>query len=75
MKLFNGAMVIETGGRCTVKAVEPVNEPRLAEISEAPVPTPVAVPCDPGALLIVATVADEEVQVVFDVMFAVVPSV
>jgi hypothetical protein len=68
-------MLSETSGSWIIRVVEPVREPRAAEISEVPCATPVAVPCDPDALLIVATVAGEEVHVVFVVMFAVVPSV
>ena len=75
MELLKGAILIEIGWSCTVKVVESVSAPRLAVTPDAPLPTPVAVPCDPNALLIVATVVDEEAHVVFVVMFALVPSV
>jgi len=74
-ELFNGAMLTETRGSWIIRVVEPVRGPRAAEIAEVPCPTPVAVPCDPDVLLMVATLAGEEAQFVFVVMFAAVPSV
>jgi hypothetical protein len=75
MALLDGEMVIETGWSCTIRVVESVSEHRFTEIPAVPPPTPEAVPCDPDALLIVVTVADEEVHVAVVVMLAVVPSV
>lgn len=66
-----GSEVVATAsGDCTVKAVLPAIEPRVAEIVLFPAATPVASP----ALLIVATAAFEEAQVACAVMFWVLPS-
>lgn len=72
---FGGVTVIATSWSCTARVVEPTTVPEAAEILVVPEATPVARPCDPGALPIVATIADEDAHVAIDVMFAVVPSV
>ena len=70
-----GLMLTETSCSCTVRVVEAVSGPTLAEISAVPLPALVASPCDPEVLLIVATVAEEEAQFAVVVMFGVDPSV
>ena len=74
MKLFAGAMLSDINESCTVRAVEAVTEFKLAEIVVVPLPALALSPCEPGVLLIVATVADEEAHVAIVVMFATVPS-
>lgn len=60
---------------CTARVVEPTSEPDVAEIIVVPALALVNSPSDPGALPLVATVADEEAHVTDVVMFAVEPSV
>jgi hypothetical protein len=73
--LLAGVTLMETNWSCTVRVVEAVSGPTLAEISAVPLPALVASPCDPEVLLIVATVAEEEAQFAVVVMFGVDPSV
>jgi hypothetical protein len=47
---------------CTVKLVDAVIPPELAPMVVVPVPAAVAKPATPGALAIVATEADDELQ-------------
>jgi len=56
----------------TVRVVEPEMFPEVAVIVVIPVPTAVAIPFDPAALLIVATELTEELQVTDAVMLLVV---
>jgi hypothetical protein len=59
----------------TVSVVEPVIDPSVAVMVVCPVPTLVASPFVPAALLIVATAKVFDVQVTVPVMFCVLPSV
>lgn len=72
---IGGKTLIATNGSCTANDVEPTSEPDVAEIMVVPALALVASPCEPDVLLIVATVADEEIHVTNVVMFAVDPSV
>ena len=67
-------MLIETSWSRTVRVVEAVGKPKVAEIPVVPLPELVASPCDPGVMLIVATVGDEELQFAPFVTSTVVPS-
>ena len=58
----------------TVRLVEPVTTLSVAEIVVWPWPTPVAKPCEPAALLMVATPPADEAHVTCVVRFCVVPS-
>lgn len=55
-----GEMVKETNPEVTVRVVLPLVAPEVALIVEAPVPTLLARPCVPEALLIVTTVGAED---------------
>lgn len=59
----------------TVSVVEPVIDPSVAVMVVCPVPTLVASPFIPAALLIVATAKVFDVHVTVPVMFCVLPSV
>ena len=64
MLAFAGITAIETSDAgVTVKPVTPAIVPRVALIVTEPSLTDVASPFDPNALLIVATVVSEELQV------------
>jgi hypothetical protein len=58
----------------TTRDVEPFTLPRAALMVLEPVPTEVARPFEPDALLMVATFVLAEVQVTVDVMFCVLES-
>jgi len=71
-----GVTAIDTSAaELTISVVEPVTEPTLAVIVALPCPTPLALPCVPAALLIVATVSVSELHCTVPVMFCVLPSV
>jgi len=59
----------------TFKVVEVETDPELALIVAAPKPPLVASPDEPDALLITATVAAEELQLIVEVTSFVLPSV
>jgi len=67
-----GVIEIETRTGVTVRVVEPEMFPEVAVIVVIPAATAVAIPCDPAALLIVATELAEELQVTDVVMLPVV---
>ena len=62
------------GAEFTMSVVDPLIDPNAAVMSVEPTLTPKATPCDPTALLIVATVVVDEVQVTEVVRFLVLPS-
>jgi hypothetical protein len=73
-----GVTAIETNAAAlTVSTVDPLIVPdvAVAVIFAVPVPTLLATPCVPAALLIVATVGVSELHVTVLVMFCVLPSV
>jgi hypothetical protein len=71
-----GATAIDTNAAAlTVSVVEPLIVPIVAVIFAVPVPTLLATPCAPAALLIVATVGVSELQLTVLVRFCVLPSV
>jgi hypothetical protein len=59
----------------TVSEVEPATEPKLAAIFAVPTPELVAKPLVVGLLLMMATCADDELQVTSDVTSWALPSV
>ncbi len=59
----------------TVSAVEPVTDPTLAEMFAVPCSPLLATPCEPAALLIVATIGVSELHCTVPVMFCMLPSV
>jgi hypothetical protein len=59
----------------TVRVVDPVTDPLVAETFAVPVSMLVATPCVPAALLIVATAGVSELHTTVPVMFCVLPSV
>ena len=64
MLAFAGITAIETSAAgVTVKPVTPAIAPRVAVIVTDPWPTDVASPFEPDALLIVATVVSDALQV------------
>lgn len=76
MEGFAGVTAIETNAAAvTVKVVLLVIEPEAAVIFTEPVPTVVANPCEPIALLTVATAVVSELHCTVSVMFCVVWSV
>ena len=73
---FSGDNAMEDSATApTVSVVEPVIDPSVAVMVVCPVPTLVASPFVPAALLIVATAKVLDVQVTVPVMFCVLPSV
>src|SRR5208283_929153 len=71
-----GVTAIDTSAaELTISVVDPVTAPTLAVIVALPCPTPLAFPCVPTALLIVATVSVSELHCTVPVMFCVLPSV
>jgi hypothetical protein len=71
-----GVTAIDTSSaEVTISVVDPVTDPTLAVIVALPCPTPLALPCVPAALLIVATVSVYELHCTVPVMFCVLPSV
>ena len=76
MLAFAGVTEIETSAAgVTVKPVEPAIVPSVAVIVIDPWPIDVASPLEPDALLIVATVASDELQVTVPVTSCVEASV
>src|ERR1700722_8197296 len=70
-----GEIVIETRtAGVTVSVADPVMLPEVAMIDAVPLATAVASPCEPEALLTVATAALEELHVEVVVMSCVLPS-
>jgi hypothetical protein len=71
-----GVMASDTSAaEVTVRMVDPVTVPALAEMVAVPCPMLLATPCEPAALLIVATVAVSELHCTVSVMFCMLPSV
>ena len=62
-----------SAGFVTVRIVKPLTEPDVASIVVVPAPVAVTKPCEPEALLIVATPVDDEVHVTVLVRFTVLP--
>lgn len=58
----------------TVSFADPVMDPEVAVMVAEPAAIPVAVPCIPAALLIVATAVLDELHVTEVVRFCVLPS-
>ena len=76
MEGFAGVTAIETSAAAvTVRVVLAVIEPEAAVIFAEPVPTVVTNPCEPVALLIVATAIVSEPHTTVVVMSCVPPSV
>src|SRR5262249_49597519 len=70
-----GVIEIETRvAWVTVSVVDPEMPPEVAVIVDVPAETPVARPCEPAALLMVATPVIDELQVEVVVIFCVLPS-
>ena len=73
---FNGNKAIEDSAAAfTVSVVEPVTDPWVAVMVVCPLPTLVASPLVPAALLMVATAGELEDHATVAVMFCVLPSV
>ena len=70
IKVFGGAMLIDTNGGVTIRALEPVTLPRLAVIVVLPLLKALAEPIE----LMVATKSDEEFHVTDEVKSSVPPS-
>jgi hypothetical protein len=73
---FKGDRAIEDNAAAfTVSVVEPVTDPSVAVIVVCPLPTLVASPLVPAALLMVATAGELEDHATVVVIFCVLPSV